>query len=82
MNTNKWGGKFWEGWGERVVASAAGGALTMITADAAGVADYSTRAWWVMVGIPAATSALKGILANLKGDQPSPSLVGGDTESF
>jgi hypothetical protein len=79
---NKWNGKFWQGFGERVGASAVGGVLTMVTADATGVADYSQRAWWVLVGIPTVTSICKGLLANLKGDQPSPSLVGGDESSY
>ena len=75
MNTTKWGRAYWADLGERVGASAVGGALTMITADSAGVADYSQRAWWVLVGIPAATSLLKGLLVNLKGDEPSASVV-------
>ena len=75
MNTTKWGRAYWADLGERVGASAVGGALTMITADSTGVADYSQRAWWVLVGIPAATSLLKGLLVNLKGDEPSASVV-------
>lgn len=79
---SKWSKKFWIGLGERTGASAVGGVLTMITADSTGVADYSQKAWWVMVGIPTATSLLKGLLANLKGDEPSPSLVGEDVASY
>lgn len=73
----KWGGKYWADLGERIGASAVGGALTMITADASGVADYSERAWWVLVGIPSATAALKGLLKNFTsgGETPSASLV-------
>lgn len=72
---NKWSKKYWIDLGERVGASAVGGALTMVTADATGVADYSQRAWWVLVGIPAATSVLKGLLVNLGGDEPTASVV-------
>lgn len=71
----KWGRKYWTDLGERVGASAVGGALTMIAADSAGVADYSQRAWWVLVGIPAATSLLKGLLVNLGGEEPTASVV-------
>jgi len=71
----KWGRKYWTDLGERVGASAVGGALTMVTADAAGVADYSQPAWWVLVGIPAATSLLKGLLVNLGGEEPTASVV-------
>lgn len=75
MNSNKWGRAYWTDLGERVGASAVGGALTMIAADSAGVVDYSQRAWWVIVGIPAATSLLKGLLVNLSGSAPSASIV-------
>lgn len=70
-----WSSTYFANLGERVASSALGGALTMVTADAAGVADYSTRAWWVLVGIPAATSLLKGLLANLKDSDSGPSLL-------
>lgn len=76
MNANsKWGSAYWVDLAERTGASAVGGALTMITADSTGVADYSTRAWWVLVGIPAATSLLKGLLVNLKSGEPTASIV-------
>lgn len=75
MNSKKWGRAYWADLGERVGASAVGGALTMITADSAGVADYSERAWWVLVGIPAATSLLKGLLVNFGGTEPTASVV-------
>jgi hypothetical protein len=80
MKQNKWSREYWRDLGERIGASAVGGALTMITADSTGVADYSPRAWWVLVGIPAAVSALKGLLVNLKGDEPSASLA--DVSSY
>lgn len=80
MKSRKWGRQYWADLGERVGASAVGGALTMITADSTGVADYSQRAWWVLVGIPAATAALKGLLVNLRGDDPSASAV--DVSSY
>lgn len=75
MNKSDWSGTFWADLGERVASSALGGVLAMITADAAGVADYSVRAWWVLAGIPAATSLVKGLLANLKDSESGPSLL-------
>ncbi len=72
---SNWPKTYWFDLGERVASSALGGALTMIAADSAGVADYSPRAWWVLVGIPAATSAIKGLLANLKDSESGPSLL-------
>lgn len=73
---SKWSAKYWSDLGERAGASAVGGILTMVTADATGVADYSQEAWWVFVGIPTATSVLKGLLTNLRGGADSASLVG------
>lgn len=70
-----WSKTYWFDLGERVASSAIGGALAMVAADSAGVADYSARAWWVLVGIPAATSALKGLAANLKDSESGPSLL-------
>lgn len=75
MNTNKWGRAYWTDLGERVGASAVGGALTMIAADSAGVADYAPEAWWLLVGIPSVTSLLKGLLVNFGGTQPTASVV-------
>lgn len=73
---SKWNKQYFTDLAERAGASAVGGALTMVTADAAGVADYSERAWWVLVGIPTSVSLLKGLLVNLgTGDTPTASLV-------
>lgn len=73
---SKWNKQYFADLAERVGASGVGGVLTMVTADAAGVADYSQRAWWVLAGIPAAVSLLKGLLVNLgTGDTPTASLV-------
>lgn len=72
---SKWSGTYWADLGERVASSALGGVLAMVAADSSGVADYSPRAWWVLVGIPAATSAVKGLLANLKDSESGPSLL-------
>lgn len=80
MKQNKWGKEYLRDLGERTAASAVGGALTMVTADSTGVADYSARAWWVFVGIPSAVALLKGLLVNLKGDSPTASVV--DVSSY
>lgn len=71
----KWGKRYWTDLGERVGASAVGGALTMVTADSTGVADYSAEAWWVFVGVPSIVSLLKGLLVNLKSGEPTASVV-------
>lgn len=75
MKQKKWGKQYWSDLAERCGASAVGGVLAMIAADNSGVADYSQKAWWVLVGIPTATAALKGLLVNLGGDEPTASVV-------
>lgn len=72
---SKWGKKYWEDLGERVAASAIGGLLAALTADASGVTDGGLTAWWVLVGVPALTSLLKGLLVNLGSDEDTASLV-------
>lgn len=72
---NKWGKQYWTDLGERVAASAVGGVLTMITADASGVVSGSAQQWWLVVGVPSAVSLLKGLLVNLGGTEPTASVV-------
>lgn len=72
---SKWNKQYWVDLGERAAASGLGGVLTMVTADASGVADYSREAWWVLVGIPTSVSLIKGLLSNLGGHEPTASLA-------
>ena len=81
MKKNKWGKQYWVDLGERVTASAIGGVLTMITADAAGVVSGSPKQWWVVVGIPTAVSVCKGLLVNLGGNDPTASVVNVTSDS-
>lgn len=72
---NKWGKQYWTDLGERVAASAIGGVLTMVTADASGAISGSAEQWWLVVGVPSAVSLLKGLLVNLGGTVPTASAV-------
>lgn len=81
MKRNKWGKAYWADLGERVGSSAIGGVLTMITADASGAISGSAQQWWLIVGVPAAVSALKGLLVNLGGNEPSASVVNVTSDS-
>jgi hypothetical protein len=65
-----WTTKFWKDLAERIISSAAGGALAILLT---GSTD------WVKIlagaGIAALVSLLKGLIASQKGDPTSPSLV-------
>ena len=76
----KWGREYWIDLGERVGASALGGVLTMITADASGVISGSAQQWWLIVGVPSATALVKGLLVNMSGSTPTASVVGVSSE--
>lgn len=67
---------FWKDLGERVIASAAGGALAALGIDAFGKAhDLNPSHILIGAGVAAAVSLLKGIVASQKGDPTSASLV-------
>lgn len=70
--SGKWGRKYWQDLGERVGSSAIGGVLTMLSLQYTDLVSSSVEAWTVAVGIPAATSLCKGLLANMKGSAGSP----------
>lgn len=72
---SKWSGTFWADWSERVASSAIGGVLTMLGLSVTDLLAASWQAWLTVVGVPTATSALKGILANLKDSESGPSLL-------
>jgi hypothetical protein len=77
---HKWTRVFFVDLGERVAASALGGVLTMLALTWTDLLASSTEAWWTVVGVPAATSLVKGLLANLPGPEPSASAV--DVSSY
>lgn len=71
----KWTKAFWVDLGERVGATAVGALITMLTADASGAISGNTQQWWLIVGLPTALSALKGVLANLADSESGASIV-------
>lgn len=71
----KWSKTYWADLGERVASSTIGGVLTMLGLSASDLLHSSPSAWLTVVGIPTATSALKGVLANLKDPESGPSLL-------
>lgn len=73
---SKWGTKYWADLAERVGSTALYGIATVITMDnALEGPDFDTTLWPVVV-LPTALSLIKGLLVNMKGPEPSPSLVG------
>lgn len=77
---NKWSKVYWIDLGERVAASALGGVLTMLTLTLSDLLGSSPEAWYTVVGVPAGTALVKGLLANLPGPEPSASIV--DVSSY
>jgi hypothetical protein len=64
---------FWKDTAERVLASAAGGALTLLAADGADVGNAGDlESWVVFVGVPALVSLCKAIVATQVRDSVSP----------
>lgn len=71
-----WTAKFWRDLAERIIASAAGGALALIvTGQTTGDHHISVQAVLLGAGIAALVSLLKGLIASQKGDPTSASLV-------
>lgn len=62
---------FWKDAVERVVSSAAGGALAVLTMDASDI-PVDGKVWLLGVGVPALTSLLKALVASGKHDTISP----------
>lgn len=70
---NKWGKEYWTDLGERAGASLVGGLLTLVAVESVG--DLSGELVWLVIGVPTATSVLKGLLVNLGGAAPTASIV-------
>lgn len=71
-----WSAKFWRDLTERVVASAAGGALAvLVPGELTGDGSVSWQAVLLGAGVAALVSLLKGLIAAQKGDPSSASLV-------
>lgn len=77
MNTNsKWGRKYWADLGERVGATAIGAVLAALTVTGTTPVDWSDGdVVWAIIGVPTLVSALKGLLMNLGGSEPTASVV-------
>jgi hypothetical protein len=65
---------FWKDTAERVVSSAAGGALTLLAADGADVVGDlgDVKTWVVFVGVPALVSLCKALVATRVVNSVSP----------
>lgn len=72
---SKWSKSYLADLAERVVSTALYGVIAMLTADASGAISGSARQWWLVVGLPAALSLLKGLLANLADPSSGPSAL-------
>lgn len=77
MNSNsKWGRKYWQDLGERVGATFVGALLGAVTLTGTTPVDWSDeKAMWAILGVPTLVSTLKGLLVNLRGEEPTASVV-------
>jgi hypothetical protein len=73
---NKWTKDWAVDTGERVGTTGLYGLTTMITADATGTVSGDAQQWWLIVGLPMALSLIKCLLMNLRGAEPTASVVG------
>lgn len=75
---SKWGKAYWIDLAERVGSTFVYALITLFTANS--VTSITTELAWVIVGLPTLLSLLKGLAANLKGDEPSASVA--DVDSY
>lgn len=74
---NKWGKQYWKDLGERVGATLIGAILAAVTVTGTTGVDWGDgKAVWGIIGIPTLVSALKSLLVNLGGSEPTASIVG------
>jgi hypothetical protein len=69
---SKWGKDYWVDLGERVGSTLIYGLISLLTLVNTPVDD---RLVWTIVGLPTVLCFLKGLLSNMKGDEPSASVV-------
>jgi hypothetical protein len=75
LHQSNWSRRFWADLAERTVTTAGTGVITMLTADSAGIVSGDARQWWVIVGLPAVLSVVKGIVANAKDSESGASFL-------
>ena len=73
--TTKWSKKFWADLAERVGATAIGALLGVLTGTGTGALPNDPKVWWAVIGVPVATSLLKGLLANVADPESGASLL-------
>lgn len=74
MNSvNKWGRDYWVDLSERVGSTLIYGLITLLTTTS--IIDVTPELGWTIVGLPAVLSALKGLLVNMGGEEPSASVA-------
>lgn len=77
QNASKWGKAYWADLGERVGSTLIYALITLLTANS--VTSITPELAWVIVGLPTVLSLLKGLGANMRGAEPSASIVNVDS---
>lgn len=73
--SKKWSKTYWQDLAERVGATAIGALLAVLTGSSTGAIPNSPAVWWTVIGVPTATSLLKGLLANMADPETGASLL-------
>lgn len=72
----KWGRAYWADLSERVGSTFLGALLATMTVTSQTPVDWTDGAVvWSILGVPTAVSLIKGLLANLRGPDPSASVA-------
>lgn len=76
VTSNKWGSQYWIDLAERVGSTLVYALITALTVTSTTPVDWSDgNVIWLILGLPTVLSFLKGLAANLPGNQPSASVV-------
>lgn len=69
---SKWGRAYWTDLAERVGSTLIYGLISLLTLSDTNI---DARIVWTVAGLPTVLCLLKGLLVNMRGDEPSASVV-------
>lgn len=70
---SKWGKQYWADLGERVGSTLIYQIITLLTLETG--TNINSFVIWTIVGLPTVLAVLKGLLVNLRGSEPTASVV-------
>lgn len=76
VSYGKWGSQYWKDFAERVGTTLIYAIITALTVVGGTPVDWTDpKIVWAIIGLPTVLSALKALLVNLGGDEPTASVV-------